>query len=56
MLNTIVHTNMIAIWVGVPNWTATRKAMPVDMKPPMYGMKARMNDSTAIGTTKEAPG
>ena len=55
MLNTSVQMSMIAMSIGGPTATVSRNAIPVEMKPPMYGMKHRMNDRTNTGSASGIP-
>ena len=55
MLNTIVKMAMIAMSWGVPVATVTRKASPVVMSEPMYGMKPPNTARTASGSASGMP-
>ena len=55
MLNTSVQTIMIAMSAVDPTATVIRRAIPVETKPPMYGMKHRKNDRTNTGSASGIP-
>ena len=55
MLNTSVQMPMITTSVAEPSATVSRNAMPVEMNPPMYGMKHRKNDRTNTGRANGMP-
>ena len=55
MLKIRVKASMTTMSVGEPTATVTRKAIPVVMKLPMYGMKPPKKDSTASGSASGRP-
>ncbi len=55
MLNTSVQTAMTTMSVGLPTAIVIRNARPVEMKPPMYGMKHRKKDRTNTGRASGSP-